>query len=99
MSVVLSAQAKAGVRAVAREIAQRNKIRAYSFVIEFQEKVREIAAAPEAFPVTARYQGSEIRRANYARCLILYRIQPAGITVVGFLEDTEDYERLLFPQG
>ncbi|RJF88123.1 type II toxin-antitoxin system RelE/ParE family toxin [Oleomonas cavernae] len=97
MTVILSAQAWAGVRAVAREIAQRNKIRAYSFVIEFQDKLREIAADPHAFPVTARYQGSEIRRANYARCLILYRVQPAGITVVTFLEDTDDYDRLLFP--
>lgn len=97
MTVVLSAQARAGVQAVAREIAQRNKIRAYSFVIEFQEKAREIAADPHAFPVTARYQGSALRRANYARCLILFRIQPAGIVIVGFLEDTEDYDRLLFP--
>jgi len=97
MTVVLSAQARAGVRAVACEIARRNKIRAYSFVLEFQERVRQIAAEPEAFPVTARYQGSALRRANYARCLILFRIQPAGITVVAFLEDTEDYDRLLFP--
>ncbi len=97
MNVVITAQAAAGLRAVAEAIARQNKIRAYSFVLEFQERAREIAAAPEAHPVTPRYEGSEIRRAPYARCLILYRIQPACIVIVGFLENTEDYDRLLFP--
>lgn len=97
MNVVLTAHARESLRLLALAIAQRNKIRAYSFVIEFQEKAREIAAAPEAFPVTSRYGDADLRRATYGRCLILFRIQPACIVIVGIIEDTEDCDRLLFP--
>jgi plasmid stabilization system protein ParE len=98
MKVVISAQAKRSLREIALFIARDNKTRARSFVRALQAKAREIADAPQAFPLVPRYEHYGIRRRLYRDYLIFYRIDEGQITILHIAHGAMEYEALLFPE-
>jgi addiction module RelE/StbE family toxin len=99
MRVVLSEQAKADLREIARFIARDNKDRARSFVRELQVKAREVGEMPRAFSLVPRYERYGIRRRPYRDYLIFYRIEQDRITIILIVHGARDYDALLFEDG
>jgi plasmid stabilization system protein ParE len=99
MRVVLSDQARAGLREIALFIARDNPTRARSFVGELRTKAREIGETPRAFALVPRYEHRGIRRRPYRDYLIFYRIEEDRVAIIHILHGAMDYEALLFSEG
>jgi len=71
MKVLLAQSAVVDLIAIGRHIALDNPARAESFVQELEQKCRELADMPRAWPVSARRKNKDIRRRAYEDYLIL----------------------------
>ena len=98
MRVILSDQAKAGLREITLYIARDNKARARSFMRQILAKTRELGDMPRAFPLVQRYEHHGIRRRPYRDYLIFYRVEDDRVAVIHILHGATDYEPLLFPE-
>jgi plasmid stabilization system protein ParE len=99
MKVVLSARARAGLRAIALFIARDNKERAITFVRELERCALEIGRMPEAFPLLPTHEASGIRRRVFRDYLIFYRIQAGQVSIIHILHGAQDYDSILFSDG
>lgn len=99
MKVVITAAAEADLEAIADWIAQRNPLRALSFVRELRQECRSFADAPERYVLVPRYAATGIRRRPYGNYLIFYRIAEDRIEALHILHGARDYEPILFPEG
>lgn len=99
MKVVLTAEARGDLEAIADHIAQDNPTRARSFVRDLVESARKIGETPRGFPLVPRYQHLEIRRRTHGAYLIFYRVEEGRVSILHILHGARDYEALLFPEG
>jgi toxin ParE1/3/4 len=60
MRVVLSTQAKSGLRDIAAFIGRDNKARARTFARELRDKALELGAMPRAFPIAPRFEDDRV---------------------------------------
>lgn len=97
MIVVFAAEAEADLEAIGDYIARDNPVRAITFVEELVAAAERIAEAPNAFPLTPRYERLGVRRRVCGEYLIFYRIETKRIVVLHILHGARDYESILFP--
>ena len=95
MKVVLSSQAVADLRHIARFIAQDNPQRAVSFVAKLRDVARRLAELPHGFPLVPRYERHGIRRRSWKGYGILYSALPDRVFVHRIVGPGQDHDRAL----
>ena len=96
MRVVITAAAKADLRAIGEIIRPHNPARAATFIDELVERCQDLADMPRAFPLVPRYEEWSIRRRVHRDYLIFYRVSGDRVEVIHVLNGAQDYESLLF---
>jgi len=99
MILVVTAEAEADLESIGDYIARGNPGRAVSFIQELQGVCGSILAAPNAYPLVPRYEGSGIPRRAHGNYLIFDRATDAAVEVIHILHGARDYEPLLFPEA
>jgi len=98
MIVRLMPQAEADIMSIGDYIAADNRPSAVRFVDALLQRCADLADMPRAFPLVPRYEASGVRRRNYGRYAIFYRVSGDKVEVLHILHGAQDYERVLFPQ-
>lgn len=91
MRVVISRDAERDLEQIADFIAEDNPLRAASFVVELNDKARDLGSFPERFPIAPQLEHLGIRRRSYGSYLIFYRIEPDRVVVLRYLHGARDY--------
>lgn len=91
MKVIITAPARADLRAIAMHIAKDDPIRAKSFVVELSMRAQELGKFPERFPLAAGAAHLGLRKRTHGNYLILYRVEARQVTVVRVLHASRDY--------
>ena len=93
MRLVFTDEAKVDLLQIGEWIAERNPMRAATFVDELEDRCAKLAGMPHAYPLVPRHGNSGIRRVVHGH----YRITIDTIEIVHVLHGTRDYEPILFP--
>jgi toxin ParE1/3/4 len=96
MKVVITAAAKADLRAIRNYIATENPVRAASFTDELLDHCLRLSEMPLRYPLVPRYERWGIRRCVHGEYLIFYRVADQTVQVIHILQGAQDYESILF---
>ena len=93
MRVHLRPQAEADLRGIHDYIAQFDRRRAESFVLELRRKVEALSHMPDAYPYVGR---GDVRRRIHERYLILFRLNKhlEEVSILRILHSARDLSLL-----
>jgi plasmid stabilization system protein ParE len=96
VKVVWTRAAQADLQEISDYIKVDNPARAVSFVNEIVDAGEAISDMPRAFPLVPRLEEQGIRRRNFGRYLIFYRVEAGSVQILHVAHGARDYIRSLF---
>jgi plasmid stabilization system protein ParE len=97
VKVILSRKAERDLEEIGDWIAQRNPIRAASFVGELRSACSGIGRAPRSYPLVDMSRDSALRRRVHGNYLIFFDIGTAVVEILHILHGARDYAQIVFP--
>lgn len=97
MKVVISAEARADLEAIADYVAKDSAKAAQELLDRLEARCHQLAEFPRSSPLLARFKSIGVRRAVHGNYLIFYRVGDLTVEVLHVLHCAMDYERILFP--
>ena len=82
MKVAFQDAAESDLEGIGDHIAERDPIRAISFVNDIRAHANRIGDFPESCPIMRRFGAHEIRRCVHGSYLIFYRIARARVEIL-----------------
>jgi toxin ParE1/3/4 len=86
-------EARADLREIALRIADRNPVRALTYVDEIEARANRIGEFPHAGPPRAQW-GEGIRIAVHGKYLIVYRVRDETVQVLRIVHGARDLDTL-----
>ena len=86
-------EARADLREIALRIADRNPVRALTYVDEIEAHAHRIGEFPHAGPPRPQW-GQGIRIAVHGKYLIVYRVRDEGVQVLRIVHGARDLDTL-----
>jgi toxin ParE1/3/4 len=97
MPVRFTPEARADLREIALRIADRNPVRAFTYVDEIEARARRIGEFPHAGPPRPQW-GEGIRIAVHGKYLIVYRVRDETVQILRVVHGARDLDALLEQQ-
>jgi toxin ParE1/3/4 len=96
VKVVFTEPAEGDLEEIGDWIAQRNPVRAQTFIRELREASLHIGLRPHAYPFASHRQSEGIRRQVHGNYLIFYRIENDTVEILHVLHGAMDYATIIF---
>lgn len=96
MTLEFSDEAENDLEQIVDYIAERNPLRALSFIREMRSKCEGLIDNPNSFALVPRYEQHGIRRRVHGDYLIFYRVDNTKVVIIHILHGATDYGAILF---
>jgi toxin ParE1/3/4 len=93
MPVRFTLEARSDLREIALRIADRNPVRAFTYVDEIEARALRVGEFPHAGPPRPQW-GEGIRIAVHGKYLIIYRVRDETVQILRVLHGARDLDAL-----